>query len=74
MVFPEGDVDALREVLVELRERPALRDELAARGRLSVAEHFSVRAAARGLDITMRSARVDQPGYSVCDVRERSAA
>ena len=50
LVFPEGDVVALAERLTRLRDDPQLRLELAQRGRQTVAETFSVPAAARALE------------------------
>lgn len=58
MVVPEGDVRALREVLGRLRDAPALRSELAARGREQVRARFSVESVARGLDAALRAALV----------------
>lgn len=50
LVFPEGDVAALAERLAELRAKPELRAELAARGAHAVAERFSVPAATDALE------------------------
>ncbi|MDI7276643.1 MAG: glycosyltransferase, partial [Anaerolineae bacterium] len=41
LIFPEGDVRALREALQRLYDSPALRAELAARGRRRVEEHYT---------------------------------
>jgi glycosyltransferase involved in cell wall biosynthesis len=56
LVVPEGDVGALREALMRLRESPALRSELARRGCERVREQFSVQAVARELDLSLRRA------------------
>jgi glycosyltransferase involved in cell wall biosynthesis len=56
LVFPEGDVAALRTTLVRLRDDVALRHGLAARGRERVEARFSVDAVARALDASLRSA------------------
>jgi glycosyltransferase involved in cell wall biosynthesis len=50
LVFPEGDAAALAERLTRLRDDPGLRLELAGRGRHTVAETFSVPAAAKALE------------------------
>jgi glycosyltransferase involved in cell wall biosynthesis len=49
-VFAEGDVHALADELALLRERPALRAELAAAGRASVERMFTVPAATDPLE------------------------
>jgi glycosyltransferase involved in cell wall biosynthesis len=41
LVFPEGDVAALRERLARLLADPALRQELGRRGRARVLEHYT---------------------------------
>jgi glycosyltransferase involved in cell wall biosynthesis len=41
LIFPEGDVAALRAALARLMATPALRSELAGRGRARVAAHFT---------------------------------
>jgi len=56
VVFPEGDVDALRRALVALRDDPGLRDRLASSGRAAVQERFSVPAVAGALSAALRSA------------------
>jgi glycosyltransferase involved in cell wall biosynthesis len=56
LVFPEGNAAALRATLVRLRDSPALRAELATRGRDRVQEQFSVEAVARKLDRALRAA------------------
>jgi glycosyltransferase involved in cell wall biosynthesis len=50
LVFPEGDDALLAERLRQLREDPALRAELAARGRAKVEQLFSVGAATDPLE------------------------
>jgi glycosyltransferase involved in cell wall biosynthesis len=50
LVFPEGDRDALTDALGKLREHPALRRELAARGRAAVERLFSLPAATGRLE------------------------
>ena len=50
LVFPEGDLEALASQLTRLRESPALRRELAAKGRAAVARLFSVPAATDSLE------------------------
>jgi glycosyltransferase involved in cell wall biosynthesis len=41
LIFPEGDVEALRECLERLRADASLRAELARRGRERVLAHFT---------------------------------
>jgi glycosyltransferase involved in cell wall biosynthesis len=41
LIFPEGDVAALREALIRLRDDAALRAELSARGRARVLAHYT---------------------------------
>lgn len=43
LIFPEGDMAALSQILVELIQRPALRHALGERGRLRVEERYSQR-------------------------------
>jgi glycosyltransferase involved in cell wall biosynthesis len=50
LTFPEGDRNALAERLNKLREAPALRQELASRGRAAVERLFSVPAATDSLE------------------------
>jgi glycosyltransferase involved in cell wall biosynthesis len=50
LVFPEGDQESLARQLLELREQPALRRQLADRGRLAVEGLFSVAAATDSLE------------------------
>lgn len=50
LVFAEHDVAALAERLIELRNSPERRDELAARGRGAVERLFSVPAATDALE------------------------
>jgi glycosyltransferase involved in cell wall biosynthesis len=50
LVFPEGDVAALADVLTVLRDHPQRRYELARRGRKRVEQMFSTEAAAAALD------------------------
>jgi glycosyltransferase involved in cell wall biosynthesis len=50
LVVPEGDAAALADALARLRDEPALRAQLAERGRAAVESRFSVEAAARALD------------------------
>lgn len=47
LIFPEGDVAALAAQVRRLMEQPALRAELAQRGRQRVLEHYTQRALAR---------------------------
>ncbi|NPV08626.1 MAG: glycosyltransferase family 4 protein [Anaerolineae bacterium] len=47
LVFPEGDVAALRASLARLQSSPALRRELAVAGRQRVLEHYTQAAIAR---------------------------
>ena len=47
LIFPEGDADALREHLQCLHDQPALRAELAQRGRQRVLDHFTQAQIAR---------------------------
>jgi glycosyltransferase involved in cell wall biosynthesis len=56
LIVPEGDVPALHSALLRLRDSPALRRELAERGRQRVREQFSVEAVARELDRSLRRA------------------
>jgi glycosyltransferase involved in cell wall biosynthesis len=69
LVVPAGDVGALRQALVRLRDDPALRQELAARGRERAHERFGVQAVAAGLDDALRES-VGLPARS----REREPA
>jgi glycosyltransferase involved in cell wall biosynthesis len=50
LVFPEGDSEALRARLAELRDAPELRRELAERGRSAVERLFTVPAATDPLE------------------------
>lgn len=50
LLFPEGDQRALAERLAALRDDPALRRELAARGKQSVERLFTVAASADALE------------------------
>jgi glycosyltransferase involved in cell wall biosynthesis len=56
LTFPEGDATALRNVLIQLRDSPPLRRELAERGRQRARATFSVEAMARALDAALRDA------------------
>jgi glycosyltransferase involved in cell wall biosynthesis len=56
IVFPEGDVNALREALGRLRDSPPLRCELAERGRARAEAQFSVAAVASLFDRALREA------------------
>jgi glycosyltransferase involved in cell wall biosynthesis len=56
IVFPEGDVPALRGALETLRDDPALRQRLAVAGRAKVAEQFSVEASGQALHRAMTKA------------------
>ena len=56
LVFPEGDVSALRATLSRLRDDPRLREQLATAGRDAVEARFSVEAAAADLDQALRAA------------------
>ncbi len=47
LVYPEGDVAALRAALQRLQREPALRAELAGRGRARVLEHYTQAQIAR---------------------------
>jgi len=59
LVFPEGDHESLARRLVELREQPALRRQLADSGRLAVEGLFSVAAATDSLEgMLVRAATV----------------
>jgi glycosyltransferase involved in cell wall biosynthesis len=57
LVFPEGDDARLAEQLQRLRDDPALRTELAARGRAQVERLFSVSAATDPLERMFAHAR-----------------
>jgi glycosyltransferase involved in cell wall biosynthesis len=48
LIFPEGDVDALRALLLRLRDDEALRNRLARKGRHRVLERYTQAAVARG--------------------------
>jgi glycosyltransferase involved in cell wall biosynthesis len=61
LVFPEGDVGALREALVRLRDSAALCRELAERGAERVRAQFSVEAVARQLDLALCEAVAAAP-------------
>jgi glycosyltransferase involved in cell wall biosynthesis len=50
LVFPEGDSEGLARQLAKLREKPELRQRLAANGRLAVERLFSVAAATDPLE------------------------
>ncbi|MBI5300723.1 MAG: glycosyltransferase family 4 protein [Chloroflexi bacterium] len=41
LIFPEGDVNALRDCLARLRDDPGLRAELSAKGRARVLAHYT---------------------------------
>ena len=41
LIFPEGDVPALREAIIRLRHDATLRAELSARGRARVLAHYT---------------------------------
>ena len=56
LVFPEGDPGALAACLARLRDQPALRAELAERGRRACEEHFSLRASTDVLEGLLRGA------------------
>jgi glycosyltransferase involved in cell wall biosynthesis len=56
LVFREGDRDMLAEQLTKLRDRPALRRELAATGRAAVERLFTVPAATDQLERLLVSA------------------
>jgi glycosyltransferase involved in cell wall biosynthesis len=47
LIFPEGDVDALRQHLSNLQNNPTLRDDLSKRGRQRVLDHFTQQQIAR---------------------------
>jgi len=62
LVVPEGDVAALRDVLIRLRDSTQLRGELGTRGREQAQERFSVAAVAGALHRALTDAaqhRVD---------------
>jgi glycosyltransferase involved in cell wall biosynthesis len=50
LVFPEGDVAALRALLQRLIDDPALRTELAGRARARFLDHFTQARIARAAD------------------------
>jgi glycosyltransferase involved in cell wall biosynthesis len=54
LLFPEGDVDALANALLELRADPSIREALAGKGRESVERLFAVSAVGAQLDQVMR--------------------
>lgn len=56
LVFPEGDIRALRDALVRIRDSPGLGRELAERGGERAKAQFSVEAVARELDLALRAA------------------
>jgi glycosyltransferase involved in cell wall biosynthesis len=56
VVFPEGDYDALRRALLDLRDDPDRRERLAAAGRAAVESRFSVPAVARVLSLALTRA------------------
>jgi glycosyltransferase involved in cell wall biosynthesis len=56
LLFPEGDVAALRERLERLRADPQLRARLAETGRRAALERFSVRRVAADLDRALTTA------------------
>jgi glycosyltransferase involved in cell wall biosynthesis len=58
IVVPEGDVAALRRALVRLRGSPAVRHQMAERGRERALAQFSVAAVASGLDCALKEALV----------------
>lgn len=55
-VFPEGDIDALASLLARLRDAPAEREALAARGGEQARALFGIQAAANALDTALRHA------------------
>jgi glycosyltransferase involved in cell wall biosynthesis len=61
LVFPEGDRDALRARLTQLRDSPELRAELAARGRAAVERLFAPAAATDALERLLRHALQRSP-------------
>jgi glycosyltransferase involved in cell wall biosynthesis len=56
LVFPEGDVRALREAIVRLRDTPGLRRDLAVRGAERARSQFSVEAVAERLHLALSRA------------------
>lgn len=64
IVVPEGEVGALREALVRLRDSPALRRDVAERGRARAQAQFGVRAVAGVLDRALREASGASPFFS----------
>ncbi len=64
LTFPEGDVSALADRLLELREAPHLRERLASDGRATVERLFTVAAATDALErmlLAASGARVTPP-------------
>ncbi len=47
LIFPEGNLDALRRAILHMAEEPQLRHDLIQRGRARVLEHFTQAAVAR---------------------------
>ncbi len=62
LVFAEGDRDALAARLAELRERPALREQLASTGRAAVERLFGVPAATDALERLLLAAISSREG------------
>jgi glycosyltransferase involved in cell wall biosynthesis len=61
LLFPEGDVEALRQRLTQLMDQPALRQELAAAGRRRALERFSDAAIAQATLDVYRAVLVGRP-------------
>lgn len=56
LIVREADAEALRAALLRLRDSPALRRELAERGRNYVEATFTTHAVARAFDVALRAA------------------
>jgi glycosyltransferase involved in cell wall biosynthesis len=61
LVFPEGDREMLAGRLTELRDQPALRRQLAERGRAAVRRMFTVAAATDPLEQMLAAAAQSRP-------------
>ena len=56
LIVPEGDVVALRAAILRLRHDPALRQDLARRGRVTVERTFSLEASTDAFEVALASA------------------